>query len=300
MDAFGGVDLCAATYTRHVFARHMHEGFAIAVVEAGAGEFNARGARHVAPAGAITVLHPEEAHTGAAARSGAPDGGACLTYRTFHLSRDAALRLAGVGELDGRWGTPTFAAPVLDDAPLARRLLALHDLLRASPAPLAQACALEQTLGDLFRRHAVLGPRAGRWVEDSPPRSGRTRADGTAAVIHRAREYLDGRYHDAVTLAELVRVTGVSESRLLRLFRRNVGLPPYAYVLTRRVEAAKRRLDAGDPAAQVALACGFADQSHLTRHFTRIVGLSPVQYARRPRIGVTVIEKRGSSRRPLP
>ncbi|MFL5577637.1 MAG: AraC family ligand binding domain-containing protein [Gemmatimonadaceae bacterium] len=74
VDAFGGVDLGAATYTRHAFSRHMHEGFAVAVVEAGAGEFTARGARHVAPAGAITVLHPEEAHTGAAARPGRARG----------------------------------------------------------------------------------------------------------------------------------------------------------------------------------------------------------------------------------
>ncbi|MFL5577636.1 MAG: helix-turn-helix domain-containing protein [Gemmatimonadaceae bacterium] len=166
-------------------------------------------------------------------------------------------------------------------------------MLRASPAPLAQAAALERILGELFRRHASLGPRAGRWGRDEPHPARRTEAADVAAV-RRVREYLDAQAHGGVSLADLVRATGVGESRLLRLFRRHVGLPPYAYLLTRRVEAAKRRLDAGEPAAQVALACGFADQSHLTRHFTRIVGLPPVQYARRPRVGVAVCEPKGA------
>ena len=83
----GGVEVMRARLTRHVFARHMHEGFALGVVEAGMGIFNSRGRTSVAPPGRITVLHPEEAHDG---RGGSEDG---LTYRMIYLSPEGLHRL---------------------------------------------------------------------------------------------------------------------------------------------------------------------------------------------------------------
>ncbi len=68
----------------------------------------------------------------------------------------------------------------------------------------------------------------------------------------------------------------------MRAFSRAFGLPPHRYVIGRRVDAARRRLLAGEPPAAVATAVGFCDQAHLTRHFRRVLGTSPARYPRSP------------------
>jgi len=66
--------------------------------------------------------------------------------------------------------------------------------------------------------------------------------------------------------------------RLLRVFRKELGIPPHAYLTQVRVLRAKKLLSVGIPIAQVAWETGFADRSHLNRHFKRLVGVAPGQY----------------------
>ena len=62
-------------------------------------------------------------------------------------------------------------------------------------------------------------------------------------------------------------------------FKRATGLPPYQYVITRRVERAQQLLREGDLSlAEIAARAGFSDQSHFSRHFKRLVGVTPRQF----------------------
>ncbi|HEY0468097.1 MAG TPA: helix-turn-helix domain-containing protein, partial [Polyangiaceae bacterium] len=72
---------------------------------------------------------------------------------------------------------------------------------------------------------------------------------------------------------------GLSRFEALRAFKKRYGLPPHAYQLCLRIGHARRLLLEGAPAAEVAARCGFADQSHFTRHFKRFNGVTPMQYA---------------------
>jgi AraC family transcriptional regulator len=84
-----------------------------------------------------------------------------------------------------------------------------------------------------------------------------------------------------VPLKEVARECRLSVSHFSRAFRRSMGAAPHNWLLTRRVEAAKDKLrDDRLSLSDVALACGFADQSHLTRVFTRMVGVSPGAWRR--------------------
>ena len=86
------------------------------------------------------------------------------------------------------------------------------------------------------------------------------------------RRVFDGR----LPIKEVARECHLSVSHFSRAFRHSMGVAPHSWLLTRRVEAAKEKLrDDRLTLSDVALACGFADQSHLTRVFTRIVGISP-------------------------
>lgn len=85
-------------------------------------------------------------------------------------------------------------------------------------------------------------------------------------------------------VAALARSCGLSRSYFIRAFKLSMGLPPHHWLMQRRVDRARELLArTGDSIAEIAIACGFADQSHLTRVFHQIVGESPAAWRRRRR-----------------
>ncbi len=113
------LELLRATYINHTFSRHIYEGFAIGVIEAGAETFDYRGASHIAPAQSLILVNPGEVHTGASA---SPKG---WTYRMLYPHADL-LRWAAT-EVTGRSrDTPFFPTPVVYDPALARSLQRMH------------------------------------------------------------------------------------------------------------------------------------------------------------------------------
>jgi transcriptional regulator GlxA family with amidase domain len=98
--------------------------------------------------------------------------------------------------------------------------------------------------------------------------------------VRRALDHLRERWDQPVPLDELAAVAGLSRFELARRFAAQVGLPAHAYQTGLRVNRARAMLRAGRAPAEVAVACGFADQAHLTRTFRRIVGVPPGRYAR--------------------
>jgi AraC family transcriptional regulator len=99
--------------------------------------------------------------------------------------------------------------------------------------------------------------------------------------MRRAEEMFCAKLDGSVSLKEVARECGLSVSYFSRAFRRSMGLPPHSWLLQRRIEVAKEKLRERQlSVSQVALACGFADQSHLTRVFTRMVGASPAAWRR--------------------
>jgi AraC-like DNA-binding protein len=120
---------------------------------------------------------------------------------------------------------------------------------------------------------------AGELVDDAaralPPR-----ADSELRVAERVRECLHNDASATLDLTSLANQTGMSRFQALRAFKRRYGLPPHTYQLRVRLGLAQKSLREGLQPAHVAAEYGFVDQSHLTRHFKRLVGVTPAQYAR--------------------
>ena len=109
--------------------------------------------------------------------------------------------------------------------------------------------------------------------------------------LRRVMAYIEDHLEHPLSLARLAGVAGGSASHLKTLFKRSTGLPVHAYVVQRRVERAKALLVRGElPASQVALAAGFAHQSHMARCMRRVLGVTPTAVVRgaRPVSGGTV------------
>jgi AraC-like DNA-binding protein len=105
------------------------------------------------------------------------------------------------------------------------------------------------------------------------------RVKGVHSAVTRARDLLQQRFSETVTLDELADVSGLSRFHLVRCFATHVGLTPHAYQLRLRIERAMALLRQGVRPGEVANLVGFADQSHLTRHFRRILRVTPGRYA---------------------
>lgn len=94
-------------------------------------------------------------------------------------------------------------------------------------------------------------------------------------------DYIHDHLADGVSLSDLAREAGLSPFHFARQFRRTTGLPPHEYVTRCRVERARELLvRPGIGIADVAVQVGFCDQSHLARHYKRIFGLTPANFAR--------------------
>ncbi|MEV5411746.1 AraC family transcriptional regulator [Thermopolyspora sp. NPDC052614] len=269
--ALPGIDLLRARYVTHRFTRHAHDGYVVAVVFLGVEAFHYRGELHRAGPGQVIILNPDQDHTG---QAGDPDGWA---YRVLYPPVDVMTEIAA--DLSMPTGTPYFADAVVPDPHAVRLLIAAHQAAEQADS-LVTSTLTRTAFGHLLRRHA------------SPPPARRVPSAGQSSV-RLAREILHERLADPPALEDLAAAVQARPFPLLRAFKQATGLPPHAYLNTVRVRRARQLLDAGVPPAQVAADVGFTDQAHLTRHFKRVVGVTPGAY-QRARLGVI---RQPSSRR---
>ncbi|WP_185969864.1 helix-turn-helix domain-containing protein [Rhizobium straminoryzae] len=92
----------------------------------------------------------------------------------------------------------------------------------------------------------------------------------------RAKDFIDANLDRDVSIGEVAESCSMSRGYFIRAFRETTGTTPYRWLLGRRVERARQLVEETDlPLAEIATACGFADQSHLSRHFTQLLGQTP-------------------------
>src|SRR5207245_11580636 len=125
-------------------------------------------------------------------------------------------------------------------------------------------------------RHVAAPRRPARGSDGALPR-GRLRA-----VLEYIEEHLDA----SPTLEQMAAVARLSPYHFARQFKTATGLPPHEYVIVRRVERAKQFLQGGGDLAlaEVAAQAGFSDQSQFSRHFKRLVGVTPAPFRMSARI----------------
>ena len=251
-----GFERIEASFSGHGFDPHRHDTYAIGFTLHGVQSFRYRGAAEHSVPGQLFVLHPDEIHDGHAGTS------AGFRYRIALRRARRHQRRAGRG--------------------------ALHPPLRARDG-------IERRT-PRRRDHAGAGrSRRCRWRTCSATRSSSTSPTRLAAAdpsiarrrlparhwraVAKAREVLDANLRAGVASAELEAVTGLTRYALARHFRACLGTSPYRYLVMRRLDRARTLIRQGAPLVEAALASGFADQSHMNRHFKKAYGLSPGRWA---------------------
>jgi AraC-like DNA-binding protein len=252
-----------AHFERHVYHRHSHDTYSFGVTDEGAQTFTCRGASRTSAAGMVMTFNPDDPHDGQASDA------LGFTYRMIHVGPDlVAGVLADVCERPA--GLPLFTEPVLDDPVLANNLRALYRALVEPGPALRQAELLTATVCSLVRR-AAPGSRIRA--------AGMTAAD-TRAVAALARQRIRDGYAGDLSAADLAGATGRSRFAVHRAFTAAYGMAPGEYQRQLRLRTARRLIAAGQPISAAAVQAGFADQSHLTRWFSRYYGITPGRYQR--------------------
>ena len=274
------VEVMRAYFLRHVYDRHSHDTYSFGVTEQGVQAFRCRGASHASSAGMLMTFNPDDPHDGHA------EGPSGFTYRMLHLAPElVAGVLADAGVRPA--GLPLFTAPVVEDPVLARRLHRLHGLLLDGATRLEAQELLTDTVLAMVRRHARGGASGAPWREPARPApaprpgprgsAGGRRRPGPAELV---RHLLEDQFPEDLGADDLAAAVGLSRFQVTRRFQLAYGMPPSAYLRQVRLRDARRRLAAGEAIGTVAVASGFADQSHLTRWFRRSYGITPGVYQR--------------------
>jgi AraC-like DNA-binding protein len=248
-------DILRGRYLRQQFAPHLHETFAIGAIEDGASRAAYGKTECVHPVGDVLVIEPNQVHTGG------PVDGAGWSYRMFYVPTELMA-----GCIDVEDGHPRFARSGYHDPAMAGRMIHTHRFLESDEDALLKEQLLTEMLHDLCTRYR------------DNTESGVTTVPSEALL--RVRDYLHEHYAEAICLADLSKLAGVSPFHLIRQFRRTFGLPPYAYLELVRVNRAKEMLQQGARISDVAFATRFSDQSHLTRRFKRVFGYPPGSYVK--------------------
>jgi AraC-like DNA-binding protein len=255
-----GLERIEARFAGDGYDLHRHDTYAIGVTLYGVQTFWYRGQRRYSLPGNIIVLHPDEMHDGGA---GTDDG---LRYRMLYL--EPALALQSLGSRAG--SLPFVNDPVFSDPAMASTLSAALGNLEEELDEL-HADDIISRLTQGLAKHArqtvkPLGAPAMRQAE-------------------RVRDYLEEHALRLVRSGELEAVSGLDRYALSRHFRALYATSPHRFLLMRRLQRAREMIKTGEPLAEVAVATGFTDQSHLNRQFKKAFGMTPGRWA--ALIGVT-------------
>lgn len=248
--ALDGAELIKARFLAHRFPRHAHADFVLGFVGRGA-KRSRHGLRDlIVGDGTAMLLNPFEEHS----TDPVADG---WTYAAVYPSAKLVADYLGDGTL-------RFERPLRLDRRMNLMISGLHDAAAGGCA----ALELQTRFAELLALLRATG--TGKAPE----------GEGSAREAARMRMLLDGDLADEIGLAQLAEAAGLPRVTALRSFRRQTGCTPHVYRTARRIAAAKAGLLRGEPIAEVAIANGFFDQSHLTRTFRRWTGMTPRGFVR--------------------
>ena len=241
----------------HPASKFLHQSLALCFIEQGAYNVRHCGVNYSVGKGALLI-----AQSGDITSDDDFDGKS--KYRDFHCAPKALETIAE--EMGDRFrGGRIFQSPFMCDESLCRPFLRFHTKMDSKPSAMESSSLLREFLGELILRYGK-GPAT------------TLKLGNERGAVKRVRDCLESRYAENLTLEELARIANLSPFHLIRVFRKEVGLPPHAYQTRVRLNRAKELLAKGAPIGEAALNTGFFDQSHFTNHFRKVFSFPPGVY----------------------
>lgn len=243
-----GIERAEVYLSTWAFEPHRHDNYAIGITTAGVQTFHYRGSRHTCLPGQLHVLHPDEAHDGAAGT----DGG--FGYRILYVPPELVREA-----LAGR-ALPFVADPVQQLVPAAGPIASL-------------LFDIDEPINELSSAEIAVAVADGLVALSGCPERRPTAIDGKTVEL--VRDYLAAHAREQTPASALEKIAGTDRFTIARHFRWAFGTSPDRYRTLRRLALARAAIESGQPLVRAASDAGFADQSHMTRQFKRTYGLTP-------------------------
>ena len=240
------------------FPNHFHEHYVIGFIERGRRNLKVRASCHLTAPGDLLLFNPGENHA-CEAHDDQP-----LDYRCINI--EPAVMARAVREIFASECLPEFTQPVVFHCEFIDELRELHAMILRGERGVRKEERFYFLLEQLLREYAQAGGRE----QPAEPR----------AEVKAVCEYLNAHAAEQISLDSLGAIAGLSKYHLLRAFTKEMGITPYSYLETIRIDRAKALLRQGTSPADAALNAGFSDQSHFSNAFKRFIGLTPGQYRR--------------------
>lgn len=250
-----GVELVYGNQVTHAFTRHTHRTLGLGVVEQGLRLYQCQGKSYQVKPGQIFIIPPHCEHG-----CGSIDGS--HTYRLL-LIADETLQASG---LVGEQANYAFAQLVINDQGLYARLRELYGKLTGDESDFVKKSLLLAVVGDVFELYAQTSPAK---LECNPD---------IERAVGKVQSYIEENYAAVFLLEDIAQLAHISPYHLLRQFSRIVGIPPHIYQQQVRIRQAKQLLNQGCSILDTAMNTGFADQSHFSKVFKKLVGVTPGEY----------------------
>ena len=238
----------------HPTSEVLHESVAFCFVEQGAYKVRHCGVSYSVGEGQLLVAQPGEL-------TSCEDFDGKSKYRVFHFA-PKALETIAEETGDSFKGGRIFQNPFICDESLCRPFLRFHTEMDSKPSEMESSSLLREFVGEMILRY---GNRPATTFEIGNERW----------AVKRVRDCIESRYAESLTLEELARIANLSPFHLIRVFRKEFGLPPHAYQTRLRLNRAKALLAQGATIGEAAVNSGFFDQSHFTNHFRKVFGYTP-------------------------
>lgn len=238
------------------FPNHFHEYYVIGFVEGGKRHLWCKGQEYDLSAGDLILFNPRDNHFCA------PMNGEVLDYRAVNINSQVMAQ--AVKEITGKEFTPHFTQNVVYQSDITQSVGELYEAI------LTNAPRLKKEEAFFFLLEQVLQEYAAPFDE----------ADITEPnqQVKTLCTYMEQHFAENITLDDLLTMTNFGKSYLIRSFTKQVGVSPYRYLQTVRLDRAKKFLEQGILPIDAACMAGFADQSHFTNFFKEFIGLTPKQY----------------------
>lgn len=240
------------------FPNHFHNFYVIGFMEGGQRHLWCKGREYDLASGDLVLFNPRDNHYCL------PIGGEPLDYRAVNISPEVMGNAAR--EITGQDYVPRFTQNVVYQSAAALSVGELYDGILADAPRLHKEEAFFYLLEQILREYAPPQER------HDPPEPDEQ--------IKRLCAYMEQHYEENISLETLLSMTTIGKSYLLRLFTKQLGVSPYRYLQTIRIDQAKKLLEQGVEPIDAAHRTGFSDQSHFTNFFKSFIGLTPKQYQR--------------------
>ena len=253
LNIFDGVEVKYATFQKIAFPLHFHDTYSIGIIKEGVENLVVNNRSYDNPSKTIVILNQYEAHANAQYDEDS------WTYLSFYLSYDTLQFINKRNNFAAR--STFYFQNVIQDQVLYETILKFHHC-----SDLKKENLIKTISADLITRYQV------------KPSTENALYKKYSHLMTDTKDLFRLTYFNKINIDSIAKKYRLSTYAFIRAFKAHTGLTPLSYLILMRLNQSKKLMMQNLPLVEVALECGFYDQSHFCHYFKKFFGLSPLAY----------------------